>query len=272
MENRKDNYRVKKIYKKDLNMSHYIVELSMLLFIYLSSMVIAASYKQDTSIANFTWGGGVLLVTLYTFLRMSGYLLQQIIVTLFITLWALRLITYVYIRYTGKDPRFVTWKWQGIKALVINTFWVFGQIIMISIMSYPIVLINTYNYTHPLTWLDFLGIAIWIGGYCCEAISDQQLFHFTHDPINKGKVLDSGLWRYSRHPNYFGESMMWAGIYLLALSVPFGWTAFITPLTIIFLLRFVTGVPLLENAMKDNSAYQEYKQRTNTFIPWFAKK
>ncbi len=253
-------------------MISYFMELSVLLFVYLSSMVVITCYKEDTSIANFTWGGGVLLVALYTFFRMSSFLLQQIVVTLFIVLWSSRLILYVYTRYTGKDPRFTTWKWQGLKALVINTFWVFGQLFMIAIMSYAVVLINIYTIPHALSLWDIVGIIIWICGYCIEMISDNQLFTFLHNPANKGKVMDSGLWRYSRHPNYFGESVMWIGIYFLALSVPYGWTAFITPLTITFLLRFVTGVPLLENAMKDNPAYQEYKQKTNTFIPWFPKK
>jgi steroid 5-alpha reductase family enzyme len=250
-------------------MSYYLVELSTILVVYLSSIVALACYKKDTSIANFTWGGGVLLVSLYTFFRMSNFLLQQIIITSFVALWALRLIAYVYIRYTGNDPRFASWKWQGIEALMINIIWVFGQIIMITIMSYPIVLVNLYNNPHSLSLFDVLGIAVWICGYYWEAVSDQQLFNFIRNPLNKGKIMNSGLWHYSRHPNYFGESLIWLGIYFIALSVPYGWTACITPLTIFFLLRFVTGVPLLENAMKDNPEYQQYKQKTNTFIPWF---
>jgi steroid 5-alpha reductase family enzyme len=234
-------------------------------------MVALACYKEDTSIVNFTWGGGTLLVALYTFLRMSSFLLPQIIVTTCIVLWASRLIIHLYMRYTGKDPRFTTWKWQGFKALIINTIWVFGQIIMIAIMSYPVILINIYNTAHALAITDWLGIIIWISGYAIEALSDKELFSFMHNPQNKGKIMQSGLWHYSRHPNYFGETIMWIGIYVMALSVPYGWTAFITPITIAFLLRFVTGVPLLENAMKNNPAYQAYKQKTNTFIPWFAK-
>ncbi len=252
-------------------MTNYLIEFGILLCMYLSGMVALACYKKDTSVSNFTWGGGVFLATLYTFFRMSNFLLQQIIATAFIALWALRLIAYIYIRYKGNDPRFVTWKQQGIKAFIINVFWVFGQIIMIVIMSYPLLLINTYNNPHMLSVFDVLGIVIWLCGYYWEAVSDQQLFNFIRNPLNKGKALQSGLWHYSRHPNYFGESVMWIGIYFLALSIPYGWTACIAPLTITFLLRFVTGVPLLENAMKDNPEYQLYKEKTNTFIPWFVK-
>jgi len=234
-------------------------------------MVIAACFKKDTSIANFTWGGGVLLVTLYTFFRLSIFLPQQILVTTLITAWASRLIAYVYIRYNGKDPRFTTWKWQGLKSLFINIIWVFGQLIMIAIMSYPSFLINSYNIPHPITLYEIIGLAVWMLGFYWQALSDYQLFTFMRNPANKGHVMHSGLWRYSRHPNYFGESTMWHGIFFIALTIPNGWTAIITPLTITFLLVFVTGIPLLENAMKDNAEYQEYKKKTSAFIPWWPK-
>ncbi len=252
-------------------MSEHLIELSALLLIYLISMIAIACYKKDTSIANFTWGGGVLLVTLYTFFRISTFLSQQIIITTLISLWAGRLIAYVYIRYTGKDPRFITWKQEGIKALIINSIWVFGQIIMIIIMSYPIVLINIYNTAHSLSLLECVGIIIWSFGYCIEAISDQQLFNFMRNPLNKGHILQDGLWHYSRHPNYFGESVMWLGICCISLSTPYGWTTIMTPATITFLLVYVTGIPLLENALAHNSEYQEYKQKTSKFIPWFTR-
>ena len=116
-----------------------------------------------------------------------------------------------------------------------------------------------------------MAIAIWLCGYCVEAISDQQLFNFMRNPAHKGHVMTSGLWHYSRHPNYFGESLIWLGIYCMALSVPYGWTAIITPATITFLLVYVTGIPLLENAMANNPEYQVYKQKTSKFFPWFAK-
>jgi len=234
-------------------------------------MVALVQYKGDTSIANFTWGGGVLLVTLFTFFTMSEYLPRQIIVTIFIVLWAVRLICHVYKRYDGKDPRFASWNWQGFKALIINFVWIFGQSIMIVIMSYPIILINR-NQLAGLSLLDYIGCIVWITGFVIESISDHQLFLFKKDPANKGHVMQSGLWHYSRHPNYFGEVVMWWGIFLVALTLPYGWTAIITPVTITFLLLFVTGVPLLEDAMRDNAEYQEYKKNTSMFIPWFPKK
>jgi len=138
-------------------------------------------------------------------------------------------------------------------------------------MSFPAALVNITN-VPGLMVIDFCGLVIWIIGFLCEAISDQQLFAFMSNSSNKGKVMRTGLWSYSRHPNYFGEILMWWGIYIIALSVPGGWTAIIAPATITFLLVFITGIPWVEKAMGNNPEYQEYKKRTNMLIPWFPKK
>lgn len=92
------------------------------------------------------------------------------------------------------------------------------------------------------------------------------------NPVNKGHVMRFGLWRYSRHPNYFGESLMWWGVYCIALSLPYGWTAIITPITITVLLVFVTGIPWIEKTMIGNAEYKEYQRTTSKFIPWFGAK
>jgi steroid 5-alpha reductase family enzyme len=242
-----------------------------LLIAYLSTMVAIAQFKGDTSIANFTWGGGVMLVALYTFFVMSSYLARQILLTTMMVLWAMRLIGFVYIRYTGKDPRFIGWKWQGFKALIINFCWIFGQTIMIAIMGYPVALVNTTS-LYGLTILDFIGLSLWLFGYFFEAMSDYQLFTFIQNSANKGRVMRSGLWRYSRHPNYFGEVTMWWGVFLVALSVPYGWSTIVAPLTITFMLLFVTGIPWIEKTMENNPEYQVYKKETSIFIPLPPKK
>ncbi|MGB8467953.1 MAG: DUF1295 domain-containing protein [Candidatus Babeliales bacterium] len=238
-----------------------------LLLIYFCCMVAVLQLKGDTSIGNFTWGGGVLLVTLYTFLTLSSFATRQIVVTVMVIAWASRLIMHVYKRYTGTDPRFIGWHAQGLHALIVNTVWVFGQTIMIAAMSYPIVLINLYG-NNSLTIVDIIGVLMWVFGYCYEAISDYQLVIFIRDPHNTGKVMQTGLWYYSRHPNYLGEIIMWWGIYCMALSVHLGFTAIIAPMTIMLMLICITGIPLLEKAMATNAQYQEYKRTTPTLIPW----
>ncbi len=244
----------------------------MVLGIYLLCMVLLAQFKGDTSVGNFTWGGGVMLLALYTFFVMSSFLGQQILMTTILVIWALRLVALVYMRYTGKDPRFASWKLQGLKALAINIVWIFGQAIMIAIMSYPVVLVNTNNQIRGLSGLDCVGLIIWMIGFCYETIADYQLSAFMKNASNKGHVMRSGLWHYSRHPNYFGESLMWWGIYVMAVSLPYGTFAIITPVVITFLLVFVTGIPLIEKTMKNNAEYKEYQKTTSSFIPWFVKK
>lgn len=242
--------------------------------IYLICMVLLVQYKGDTSIANVTWVGGVLLVTLYTFFIKSSFLLQQVCIALLVSIWAIRLIVHAYWRYTGKDPRFTHWKWHGFTAFIINSTWVFGQLLMIGIMSLPTYFMNTEVPT-SFTLVSILGIGIWLIGFYAEVCSDYQLLTFLKDPRNNGVILKTGLWRYSRHPNYFGEITLWWGIFCIAFSClpfPYAILTIITPITITCFLLFITGIPLLERAMEKNSEYQQYKKETSMLIPWFVKK
>lgn len=246
--------------------------LILFLGIYLAFMLLIVTIKKDRSIANFTWGGGVLLIALYTFIAVllfGATNWRSILITSLTALWAGRILSYVYLRYRGDDPRYQTWKQGGIKALIINCGYIFIlQALLMIIMALPVFVVNNFG-GGQLTYLDYLGLAIWLIGFYFEAVSDYQLFKFTRDPANKGKVMQYGLWRYSRHPNYFGEVLMWWGIFLIALNVPYGLYTSIAPITITFLLLFVTGIPWIEKAMAKNPEYQEYKKHTSIFIPWF---
>ncbi|MCL6571176.1 MAG: DUF1295 domain-containing protein [Bacillus sp. (in: Bacteria)] len=118
-----------------------------------------------------------------------------------------------------------------------------------------------------LGFLDYIGLATWIVGFFFEVVGDHQLKKFTNKPENKGKLMKYGLWKYTRHPNYFGEATMWWGIFLIALSSPNGWVAIISPMIITLLLLFVSGVPLLEKKYKDHPEFKAYANRTSKFIP-----
>lgn len=250
------------------NMDQIIAYGIILLIVYLFTITLLVTVKNDNSIANFTWGGGCLLLALYTFFSASQYLSRQILITILITLWSLRLINYLYVRYTGKDPRFKDWnQLTGMHAFIRSFLYIFlGQGILLLIMAYPAVFINITN-TPGLTALDIVALIIWAIGFLFESIGDYQLFTFIKNPENHGKVMRYGLWRYTRHPNYFGEITMWWGIFLIALSVPYGYTAIISPLTIGTLLIFFTGIPWTEAVFKDNPEFQEYKKHTSMLIP-----
>ena len=135
----------------------------------------------------------------------------------------------------------------------------------------PSVIGNFLGSTKGLNWLDFLGIAIWIFGFYFEAIGDWQLSKFIQDPEKTG-IMKEGLWKYTRHPNYFGEVTQWWGIWLIALSTKYGLPSILGPLAITFLILKVSGIPPLEKKYADNEDFKKYKKKTSKFIPLPPKK
>ncbi len=122
--------------------------------------------------------------------------------------------------------------------------------------------------------VDFIGLFIWIIGFLFQSIGDYQLKQFVSNRENKGRIIKSGLWKYTRHPNYFGEATMWWGIFVIGLnpSSNAGLYGIFSPLIITYMLLFVSGVPMLEKKYKDNEEFQKYAKVTNKFVPWFPKK
>jgi steroid 5-alpha reductase family enzyme len=145
-----------------------------------------------------------------------------------------------------------------------------GVFLLLLIVT-PVILVNRPG-DGELRLLDLIGAAVWVLGFLFEAVGDFQLKAFKADPDNKGRIMDRGLWRYTRHSNYFGEAVMWWGIFLIALSAPGGWAAIVSPLVITGLLLRVSGVTLLEKKYAGNPAYADYVRRTSAFVPWFPKK
>jgi steroid 5-alpha reductase family enzyme len=137
-------------------------------------------------------------------------------------------------------------------------------------MSAPILVVA--NYYQPFGVIQIIGLTIWTFGFVLEFLADSQLKSFLANQNNHGKILQDGLWRYSRHPNYFGEVLQWWGLWLIIFTLPFGWLALISPVMITVLILFVSGVPLLENKYKNNKNYQNYAKRTSIFVPWLPKK
>lgn len=119
----------------------------------------------------------------------------------------------------------------------------------------------------PIGWLDMVGLVVWGIGFFFEVIGDRQLQLFVARPENRGKLMTSGLWKYSRHPNYFGELTMWWGIWLISVSVVGGVWTILAPITITVLLRYVSGVPLLEKKYTGNPEWEIYRQKTSVLIP-----
>jgi len=256
-------------------MSEILFQAAIVIFIYFFVFFLVAQYIRNNSIVDMGWGAGFVLVAFVILISQGAYVERNLLITLLVTIWGGRLTYYIVKRNWGKpeDFRYAKWRKEWGKWLVPRAFLqVFMlQGVLMLIIGYPIIVVNA-NPQPGLSFIDYLGLLIWITGFVFESVGDKQLAEFKKDPANKGHVIQSGLWKYTRHPNYFGEATMWWGIFLLSISVPLGWSAVISPLTITLMLLYVSGVPMLEKKYKDNPEFQEYARRTNKFFPWFPKK
>jgi steroid 5-alpha reductase family enzyme len=232
---------------------------------------------RDASIVDIFWGAGFVAVFwLSTSLATPGLSARQGTLGLLATIWGVRLSTHILWRNRGKgeDFRYARWREEaGPSWWWLSYFKVFLlQGMIMWLVSVPLVAVHAT--TSPSAWnsLDLLGVAVWLVGFVFEAVGDWQLVRFKSNVSNRGKLLDTGLWRYTRHPNYFGDAAQWWGFYALAAAAG-GWWSIFSPLLMTLLLRRVSGVTLLERTLrKTKPGYAEYIASTNAFFPWFPRK
>jgi steroid 5-alpha reductase family enzyme len=255
-------------------MLSFVVAAANAVFSYITAVFLAALLKKDNSIVDVAWGPGFILVAVVTFFLRPGFEVRHILISLLVTVWGVRLAAHIYLRNRGRgeDFRYAKWRKDWGRWFVPRSFLqVFMlQGIFMLIISSPIVIVNRSE-TRGLTPLDALGALLWFLGFLFEAVGDYELKRFKQNPESKGRIMTAGLWKYTRHPNYFGEAALWWGVFLIALSVPGGWVGIISPLTIGFLLLKVSGVTMLEKKYAGNEEFAAYARRTSAFFPWFPK-
>lgn len=256
-------------------MSIYI-EVALVMWVYFTVLFIVAQIIKKNSIVDSFWGPGFFVVAIYTLMRSPHIGARALIVSGLVTIWAFRLFTHITLRNWNKpeDYRYVAMreKWGTRFALAKaygNVFMV--QALFLFIVALSITSANT-NVSQAIGPLAYIGVAMWVIGFIFESVGDAQLKRFLANPENRGKLMTSGLWRYTRHPNYFGEATMWWGIFVISLSGYASIFNILSPITITVLLVFVSGVPLIEKMYGDRADFQEYAARTSVFIPWFPKK
>ncbi len=252
------------------------LQAALVLLAYFFIFFVIAQIVHNNSIVDIAWGLGFVLVGAYSLIIEGYFTTRGLLVVLLVALWGPRLAYYIGLRNIGKpeDYRYVNFRKRwGNKFPKVKAFFhvFFLQGVLMYVISLPIIVINKSTET-GLRWIDFIGIVIWVIGYVFEVVGDYQLKQFKANPKNKGKIIESGLWKFTRHPNYFGEATMWWGIFFLASSVENGFPTVVSPIVITLLLLFVSGVPLLEKKYKDHRDYQNYAKRTSKFFPWFPKK
>ena len=233
---------------------------------------------KDVSFIDSWWGLGMGLIALTSWLQMGPTPHGNLLLIL-CAVWALRLGGYLLWRWrkNGPDRRYVTMMalaqsergWSFAKASFLLVFAL--QFLLQFIIALPVQL--GHGSAAPLGALAYVGAAIAVVGILFETIGDAQLTAFKAKPENAGKVMDKGLWRFTRHPNYFGDACVWWGLWLIAAQTPLGLWTLPAPALMTFLLTKWSGVPTVEGRMRRKRPdYEAYVQRTSSFVPWFPKK
>jgi steroid 5-alpha reductase family enzyme len=247
-----------------------ILEIAIVIWLYMTIVFLLAWLKEDNSIVDIFWGLGFILVAGYSTIASGNLSTHAILMNLLVVLWAGRLSSFILIRNWGmpEDFRYKAWRdsWKFFRVRSYLQIFMLQGFFML-VIAYPVYLSNS-QLRNDLQATDVLGILLFATGFCFEVVGDLQLKRFKALPENKGKIITTGLWKYTRHPNYFGESLLWWGIGFLALSVPGGWVALASPLVITLLLRFVSGVPMLETKYEGRPDWEAYKRKTAPFVPF----
>jgi steroid 5-alpha reductase family enzyme len=247
-----------------------VVILGYMTFLYLLSMILKRS-----DIVDIGWGLGFIVTTLISALLATNITMRMIAIGILIALWGLRLAIHIFLRNRNKDEDFrykkfkKDWGENFWWKSYINIFLLQGLLMML--ISIPIIYLFTFS-LERLSWLTYTGIGIWVLGFLFEVISDWQLSRFIDKKKQqkaKERFLKTGLWSLSRHPNYFGEVLLWWGIWLasVSLSNPTSLLTVIGPITITYFITQVSGVPILEKKYEGDKEWEMYKKRVPKFIP-----
>lgn len=254
-----------------------LLHASLLLWILVTLLWLWSIMIKNVSIVDIFWGMGYVIVNAF-YVFMSGELTpRKGLILVLVTLWGLRLSIYLAIRNIGKGEDF---RYQEFRRNYgPKRYWWFSyfqtfllQGFFILFISLPLLGVSTGDPSGQLNLLDYLGILVWLIGFTFEAGGDYQLARFKRNPQNKGKVLDRGFWKYTRHPNYFGDSAVWWAYGLFSLAAGGYWQV-IGSIAMTLLIIKVSGVALLEKTLNSSKPhYHEYIKKTSSFFPWFPKK
>lgn len=252
-----------------------LLQVAVGIFIFMTTIFFIALIKKDNSIVDVAWGLGFVLIALGTLVKTGLFLSPQLLVTTMILAWGVRLSMHIYLRNKGKgeDPRYKKWRNEWGNSFVWRSYLQIFllQGVMMFFISIPIVVINNSVAGH-ITLIHIVGLSIWLIGFYFEAAGDYQLYRFMKSRHSSHEILQSGVWRYTRHPNYFGEVTMWWGIFVMTLATHYALIGVVSPALITFLILYVSGIPMTEKMFDGNPQFEEYKKRTSAFFPWFPKK
>jgi len=250
-------------------MLQLIAEGAILIFVHATLWFFVAAVLKRNDIADVAWGLGFVFLSHLLVLRGATDGRDQLVAAL-VTLWGLRLSIHIALRSRGKTEDFRYRKWReewGENVLVISYLRVFLlQGVLLLIIAAPLFVAAAAEGPAMDGWAA-IGTLIWAIGFFFEVVGDEQLRRFKANPDHRGRIMTSGLWRYTRHPNYFGEALLWWGIFVIVFPAQNGGWGAVGPAVLTLLLLRVSGVPMLEKKYEGNSEFQAYRERTSGFLP-----
>jgi steroid 5-alpha reductase family enzyme len=257
-------------------MLNLFLQNSLIVFIVMGLVFVINTMLKRHDYIDIAWGLGFIIIAISSLIVTQNYALQAILVLLVTLIWGARLVVHLWLRNTRKeeDYRYRSWRESWGQYFLLRAYFQIYllQGVLMLLIALPIMASFAAAQGQSLRIINYLGIIIFIMGLVFETIGDWQLKKFKQNPENKGKIIESGLWQYTRHPNYFGEVVLWWGIYLISFSLQSEiYLAIIGPLTITFLILKVSGIPLLEEKYADDPEYKDYQKRVNKFWPNFIK-
>jgi steroid 5-alpha reductase family enzyme len=250
----------------------------LLLIVLFFSIVWGCSvFLKNVSIVDIFWGLGFIVVGIYYFIITPGSTVRELLVLVLLILWGIRLSAHIFKRNLGKEEDYRYQEFR--KKYGEKRYWWFSffQVFLLQgallwLISAPLLGVSAYSAEKPFGFIDVIALVFWLIGFAFEAGGDWQLSRFKSNPANKGKLLQNGLWKYTRHPNYFGDAMIWWGFALFSVASGCYLPVF-SALLMNFLLLKVSGVAMLERTMKNTKpGFNSYAERTDAFLPWFPKK
>ncbi len=257
-------------------MTTLFLHASLLIWLLVTLLWLWSILIKNVSIVDIFWGLGFVAVNAFYVFGTGELNPRKVLILILVTVWGLRLAIHLAVRNIGKGEDFRYRQFRSNYGherywwiSYFQTFLLQGLLIMI--VSLPLLGISGSSGEGNLNLLDYLGIIVWLIGFTFEAGGDYQLRRFRRNPENKGKVLDTGFWRYTRHPNYFGDSAVWWAYALFSIAAGGYWQAVGSVVMTLLIIR-VSGVAMLEKTLKTSKPqYQEYIQKTRSFFPWFPK-
>jgi len=250
-----------------------IFQIGLFICCYASVWFIISLRIKRNDIADIAWGLGFVAIVFFLYFTQTPTL-QSVIVYILTIIWGMRLAIHIGLRSKGKpeDFRYKKWREEWGKYFLLRSYL---QVYLLQgffmwLISLPIIVVSMSK-NQAISPFVLAGSIIWLIGFAFESIGDYQLMLFIKRKQNKSDILQTGLWKYTRHPNYFGEVLVWWGIFIIVLPLQYGLWTMISPIIISYLLLYVSGIPMLESKYAHNLAFQDYKKRTSAFFPMLPK-